>query len=262
MRPVRSEPVGGAAAGEGVEAQAGELRRQAQRAFEPARAGLVRGDLLGAGGVAGRGQGDGDGSPVRRGRSPAIGGPSRWRCPRRRCSSPSGARRCRAAWPPTGLPGRPRIIEWPVPQRGAEAPRLPTGKKARTPTFTATAVTASSAAVSAIRRMLQRCSTIGGRCGGEGTEFAEQVTRVPLHERAQLGRAGHPAGGGEGLRQLVRCEVAQRPAVDAFPGRCAPRGPASCCPGRPPAATVMGAPGRRPRRSAAAPRSGPSGCPA
>ena len=48
-----TEPVGGAAAGECVEAEAGELRRQAQRMLEPARAGLVGGDLAGARGVAG-----------------------------------------------------------------------------------------------------------------------------------------------------------------------------------------------------------------
>ena len=63
-----TEPVGGAAAGECVEAEAGELRRQAQRMLEPARAGLVGGDLMGARGVAGGSQGYGD-----RSRPGAIG---------------------------------------------------------------------------------------------------------------------------------------------------------------------------------------------
>ena len=58
-----------------------------------------------------------------------------------------------------------RIIEWPVPQLGAAAPRFPTGKKACTPINKAAAVTASIAAARAIRRTLQRCSTIGGRWG-------------------------------------------------------------------------------------------------
>ena len=53
------EPVGDTAAGEGVEAQIRELRAQAQRALEPAGSGLEGEDLPGAGGVAGRGQGDG-----------------------------------------------------------------------------------------------------------------------------------------------------------------------------------------------------------
>jgi hypothetical protein len=48
---------------------------------------------------------------------------------------------------------------------------------------------------------------------GQGAEFAEQVPRVPFHEGAQLGRAGHPAGGGERLAELGRAEVAQRPLV-------------------------------------------------
>src|SRR5215472_4540888 len=56
-----AEPVGGAAAGEGVEAEPGELRGQAGHVLEPPRARLVGGDLVGAGGVAGRGEGDGDG---------------------------------------------------------------------------------------------------------------------------------------------------------------------------------------------------------
>jgi hypothetical protein len=42
------EPVGHAAAGEGEVANVGVPREQAQRAFEPAHAGLVGGDLLGA----------------------------------------------------------------------------------------------------------------------------------------------------------------------------------------------------------------------
>src|SRR5690348_11290448 len=55
-----AETVGDAAAGKCVVAKAGILRRQAQRPFESARAGLVEGYLLGAGGVASRGEGYGD----------------------------------------------------------------------------------------------------------------------------------------------------------------------------------------------------------
>jgi hypothetical protein len=57
---------------------------------------------------------------------------------------------------------------------------------------------------------LQRGGLARGR---QGAERAQQVTRVPPHERAQLGRAGHPAGGGERLAELVRGEIAQRPLV-------------------------------------------------
>ena len=49
---------------------------------------------------------------------------------------------------------------------------------------------------------------------GEGAELAEQVAGVFFQERAQLGRAGDPAGGGEGLAELGLGEVGQRPAVD------------------------------------------------
>ena len=76
--------------------------------------------------------------------------------------------------------------------------------------------------------------------GCEGAELGQQVTRVPLHECAQLGRARHAPGGGERLGELVRGEEPQRPPVDPLPDRCVPRAPASCCPGRPPAATVTG----------------------
>ena len=58
-----------------------------------------------------------------------------------------------------------RIMEWPVPQPGAEAPRFPTGATVCTPIATATTVMASTAAASATRRMLQRCSAIGSRGG-------------------------------------------------------------------------------------------------
>jgi hypothetical protein len=44
-------------------------------------------------------------------------------------------------------------------------------------------------------------------------ELAEQVARIPFHERAQLGRARHPPGGGEGLRQLIGGEVIEPAAV-------------------------------------------------
>ena len=53
-------------------------------------------------------------------------------------------------------------------------------------------------------------------------ELAEQVTRVPPHGRAQLGRAGHPAGRGEGLGQLIGREVGQRASV--HPLRAGPDG--------------------------------------
>src|SRR5205823_13805974 len=53
------ESVGGAPTGEGVEAQGRVLRAQAQRAIESLRSRLVGRDLLGAGNVTGRGQGDG-----------------------------------------------------------------------------------------------------------------------------------------------------------------------------------------------------------
>ncbi|HEX5295962.1 MAG TPA: HAD-IC family P-type ATPase [Streptosporangiaceae bacterium] len=48
----------------------------------------------------------------------------------------------------------------------------------------------------------------------ESTERAQQVARVLFHERAQLGRTGHPARRGERLAQLGRGEVAQRPLAD------------------------------------------------
>ena len=50
----------------------------------------------------------------------------------------------------------------------------------------------------------------------QGAERAQQVARVPLHGRAQLGRARHPAGGGERLGELGRGEVVQRPPVHPF----------------------------------------------
>ena len=59
-----------------------------------------------------------------------------------------------------------RIIEWPVPQAGAWTPRSrPAGKKASPVSNTATLMMASIATARATRRMLQRCSTIGGRAG-------------------------------------------------------------------------------------------------
>jgi hypothetical protein len=71
-------------------------------------------------------------------------------------------------------------------------------------------VMARSATARPTRRRLQRC---GLARRSQGAERAQQVARVPLHERAQLCRAGHPAGGGERLAELVRGEVAQRPLV-------------------------------------------------
>ena len=53
------EPVGGTAAGEGVDAQPGEPGTPGRREVEPLGARLVRGLRLVAGNVAGRGQGDG-----------------------------------------------------------------------------------------------------------------------------------------------------------------------------------------------------------
>ena len=49
---------------------------------------------------------------------------------------------------------------------------------------------------------------------GQRPEAAEQVAGIAFEERAQLGRAGHAAGGGEGFGQLVGGEVSQRAAVD------------------------------------------------
>jgi hypothetical protein len=51
--------------------------------------------------------------------------------------------------------------------------------------------------------------------------------------RAAVGLA--PAGGGEGLGQLGLGEVSSAPGIPVR-GRCGPPGPASCCPGRRPAA--------------------------
>src|SRR5215831_10606701 len=48
---------------------------------------------------------------------------------------------------------------------------------------------------------------------GERAELAEQVTRVSLQERTQLGRARHPAGGGERLSEFIGREVVERAAV-------------------------------------------------
>jgi len=59
------ELVADATSGEGVEAQLGELRVQAQQAVKSPRSRLVGADLLGAGKVAGRGQGYGDGAAAR-----------------------------------------------------------------------------------------------------------------------------------------------------------------------------------------------------
>ena len=75
-------------------------------------------------------------------------------------------------------------------------------------------MTASIAAARATRRMFQRCSAIGVRCGARARNSAEQVARVAFHEGAQLGRAGDPAGGGECLGQLGLGEVRQRLPVD------------------------------------------------
>ena len=109
-----------------------------------------------------------------------------------------------------------RIIEWPVPQLGAEAPRFPTGTDGlhadehgddgdgEHPGGQGDPPDAP--ALQGDRRPLR----------GEGAEFAEQVARVAFHERAQLGRAGDPAGGGERFGELVGGEVGQRPPVDAL----------------------------------------------
>jgi hypothetical protein len=50
------------------------------------------------------------------------------------------------------------------------------------------------------------------------------VARVPLHEGAQLGRAGDPAGGGERLGEFGVGEMGQRlPATRCGPVRTAAR---------------------------------------
>jgi hypothetical protein len=52
--------------------------------------------------------------------------------------------------------------------------------------------------------------------GCEGAELAQQVAGIPFHERAQLGRAGYAAGGGEGFGQLGRGEITHGAPVDAL----------------------------------------------
>jgi hypothetical protein len=113
-----TEPVGGAAAGECVEAEAGELRRQAQRMLEPARAGLVGGDLLGARGVTGRSQGYGDRSrPCAIGVQPEAGLPLAMSVPP--TLQPAGSAAMQGRRAADGTAWALRIIEWPVPQLGA-----------------------------------------------------------------------------------------------------------------------------------------------
>ena len=107
-----------------------------------------------------------------------------------------------------------KIMAWPVPQNGAAVTVFTAGRNALTARSAASRAAPSIAAATITRRAPQRCSPIGRRGGASARNSAEQVARIPFHERAQLGRARHPPGGGEGLRQLIGGEVIERAAVD------------------------------------------------
>ena len=109
-----------------------------------------------------------------------------------------------------------RIIEWPVPHSGAYAPMFSAGKNALPPIKHGHRGYREHA-----RRQAQPPGTPALQddrppLGGEPPELAEQVARVSLHERAQLGRAGHSPGCRERLGQFGRGELAQCPLVDAL----------------------------------------------
>ena len=207
------EPVADTAAGEGVDAQPGEPGAPGRREVEPPRARPVGRLRLVAGHVAGRGQGDGHG-PV----AGLIGiqpedGPA--------------AGDVGAADPPAGWErghagqlsrGRDRLRGQDHGMAGAAERRMRAdvfGGEERVaghhPGEQETDQNRQGQGDPPQAPALQRD---GLARRGQGTERAQQVARVLFHERAQLGRAGHPAGGGERLAEFGRGEVAQRLLVD------------------------------------------------
>ena len=99
------------------------------------------------------------------------------------------------------------------PARRSGTPLLPRGLNALALTATAVAVTARIPTARPTRRTLQRWIGIGSRGGARARNVPSRSRGSLLHGHAQLGRARHPAGGGERLGEFGRGEVVQRPLV-------------------------------------------------